>query len=199
MKSLFRLLLGLTVFLGAVSPSAFPNEGTNVALTGFSVGFQGCYKDGCLTPAAVRFTSGGGDAETVRVVLESCDPDGTPTCWETAVPVSEGECRADLLFMPGREGAPLTVRLFADDSPVPADERVLKPEEPAPPLLRERADPTGEAFLFPKPVDARQPIWLVVGGKSDAAAGLLSSLHLAADRADPPGVPRSGRAAAQRA
>ncbi len=182
MKSLFRLLLGLAVFLGAVSPSAFPNEGTNVALTGFSVGFQGCYKDGCLTPATVRFTSGGGDAETVRVVLESCDPDGTPTCWETAVPVSEGECRADLLFMPGREGAPLTVRLFADDSPVPADERVLKPEEPAPPLLRERADPTGEAFLFPKPVDARQPIWLVVGGKSDAAAGLLSSLHLAADR-----------------
>ena len=64
MKSLFRLLLGLAVFLGAVSPSAFPNEGTNVALTGFSVGFQGCYKDGCLTPAAVRFTSGGGDAET---------------------------------------------------------------------------------------------------------------------------------------
>ena len=182
MKSLFRLVFGLFALFGAITSESVSSGEMSVALTGLEVGFHGCYKDGCLTPVTVRFSADGGEGESVRVVLESSDPDGTPTYWETDADASGGECRADLLFMAGREGAPLTVCLYASDSDVPLVERVLKPDNIAPPLRPGEPDSVGEAFLFPEPIDARQPIWLVVGGKTDAAAGMLGSLQLSAER-----------------
>ena len=182
MKSLFRLVFGLAALFGGILWGTLSAAEMNAALTGLEVGFHGCYKDGYPTPVTVRFTAEGGEGETVRVALASCDPDGTPTYRETIVAVSRGECRADLLFAAGRESAPLTVRLYASDSDMPLAERVLKPEGLAPVLRRGESAPVDEAFLFPKPIDARQPIWLVVGGKTDAAAALLSSLQLPAER-----------------
>ena len=98
MKSLFRLVFGLAALFGGILWGTLSAAEMNVALTGLEVGFHGCYKDGYLTPVTVRFTAEGGEGETVRVALTSCDPDGTPTCRETTVAVSRGECRADLLF-----------------------------------------------------------------------------------------------------
>ena len=182
MKLFFPLFLGFLALFGAVSPEIVSAERPNAALTGVSVGFHGCYKDGYLTPATVRFTAEGGEGETVRVVLESIDPDGTPTYRETAVPLSQGECRVETLLMSGRESAPLMIRIVSSETGELLAESVLKPEGLAPPLRRGESDSDDGAFLFPKPIDARQPIWLVVGGKTDAAAGMLSSLQLPAER-----------------
>ena len=184
MKFLFRLFLGFLALFGAFSPETVSADKTNVTITGASVGFRGCYKDGYLTPATVRFTAEGGEGETVRVVLESIDPDGTPTYWETVVPLSdaEGERCVETFFMSGRENAPLTIRLISSGTGEILAESVLKPEGLPLPLRRDESDSDDGAFLFPKPIDARQPIWLVVGGKTDAMAAMLNSLQLSAER-----------------
>ena len=182
MKFFFRLFLGFLAFFVAVSLETVSAEHAKVAITGVSVGFCGCYKDGYLTPTTVRFTAEEGGSETARVVLESIDPDGTPTYRETVVPPSEGERCVEMFFMSGRENAPLTVRVISSGTGEILAESVLKPEGLPLPLRRDESDSDDSAFVFPKPVDARQPIWLVVGGKTDAVAGMLNSLQLSAER-----------------
>ncbi len=181
MKFLLRLTLGLAALLAGISLGDVSADGASASLTGLTVGFDGCYKNGYLTPVQVRFTAGGLEGRAVRVVLESLDPDGSPTYREKSAEVQDGESRADLLFMSGRENAPLTVRLVAPDGSLLA-ERTFKPEG-IPPALRQGEQAGGEEpFLFPKPIDSQQPLWLVVGGGTGATGQMLSSLQLPADR-----------------
>ncbi|MBQ3389045.1 MAG: hypothetical protein IJG60_07525 [Thermoguttaceae bacterium] len=194
MKSVFRALGVLAAFLllwggrpfasesrPASEPEPVPAAG--IAIEGLSVGFDGCYKCGFLTPARLRIS--GGQGETVRAVLKSEDPDSAAACWEQEIPIPDtGPFSADLLFMPGRENAPLTVSLFAAGGEL-LDRRVFHPGG-VPPALRAGEGAVQETPPLPKPVDSRRPIWLVVGGDISAVTQMLAALQLPAERVPVP-------------
>jgi hypothetical protein len=162
----------------------FTHDTLSIEMT---VGFDGCYKCGFLTPAEVCLSSGdwagGLEGSTLRVVLESEDPDTTPTRWEKEVFFRPNElCRVDFLFMSGREGTPLTVSVFSSEGGELA-RRVFKPEGTARALRS-----TGElsASPFPKPIGTQRPIWLIVGGDASAPTRMLNSLQLPSERVPVP-------------
>ena len=194
MKSVFHVLGVLAVILLFSGERAFasdvrpgsesvPVQAASIAIEGLSVGFDGCYKCGFLTPARLRIS--GGQGETVRAVLKSEDPDSALACWEKEISIPDtGSFSADLLFMPGRENTPLTVSLFAAGGEL-LDRRVFH-SSGVPPALRTGEGAAQETPPLPKPIDSRRPIWLVVGGDLSAVTQMLAALQLPAERVPVP-------------
>ena len=194
MKSVFRALDVLAAFLLFWGEHAFTSDGkpvsgpvpvpaADIAIEGLSVGFDGCYKCGFLTPARLRISGGRGG--TVRAVLKSEDPDSATACWEKEIPIPDtGSISADLLFMPGRENAPLTVSLFALSGEL-LDRRVFYPDG-VPPALCSGEGTARKTPSFPVPIDSRRPIWLVIGGDLSAVTQMLAALQLPAERVPVP-------------
>lgn len=181
----FLLFLGGSAFASDGSPAGKPEPASaaGAVIEGVSVGFDGCYKCGFFTPARLRIS--GGQGKTVRAVLKSEDSDSAPACWEKEIRIPEaGAFTAELVFMPGRENAPLTVSLFAASGEL-LDCRVFHPDG-VPPALRAGEETVREAPSFPRPIDAGRPIWLVVGGDLSAVAQMLAALQLPAERVPVP-------------
>ncbi len=100
------------------------------------VGFDGTYQVGRWTPVSVTLAS---DApSTVRVAVETVDPDGCPTEF-TSEPVRLGPNQSQsvrLLVRPGRLDAPFVLRLYAGD----ASAAVKSSTDPAAGTSRPKAD-----------------------------------------------------------
>lgn len=98
--------------------AAFAQEPAKLQITALELGFNGVYKLGCWTQAAVTL-QGGDEAFTGVVEMTLSDPEGVPTVVVSppsrAVAVVPGQATVARLFVrPGQEGAAIAVRVLDD-------------------------------------------------------------------------------------
>ncbi len=115
----FRLALILfTIFAGSLPHPVVAQQPADVEILCLNLGFNGVYKLGCWTQAAVTL-KGGADAFTGAIEITARDPEGVPTVVlsppDRAVAVVPGQTTIGRLFVrPGQDGAAIQVRVLDD-------------------------------------------------------------------------------------